>query len=705
VAERIKSGGRAAAVNGAAPEDPPASSTRPNGDRKSAGNRVLLRKEKLDRLRASYAARAGELKREAHPLDPLSPDEIEATVELVRSDARFGYGMRFITIMLVEPTMTELGKKGRKPERIVEIVMIDGSERSSLRVTANLTRSKIKSWEPLEGIQPAIVTDEFPEVEIETKLDGRVQNALRRRGLDLQQRNLVNIDPWSAGNFGEPEEHERRIARGLFYVRDHDDDNAYAHPIDGLSVVFDLHDSEVIKVEDEEVRPIPRESGNFAAAFQTRLRDDIKPLEVVQPDGPSFQVDGWRVHWQKWSLRVGFNQREGLTLHQIEYDDGGNVRPVLFRASVAEMTVPYGDVAFTERRKNAFDAGEYGLGLQANSLERGCDCLGEIYYFDACCVDTYGELVPKNNAICLHEEDAGILWKHWDLRTDKTEVRRSRRLVISFIATIGNYEYGFYWYLYQDGAIEFEAKATGVVQTGALHDGEVSKYGATLGPNLYGPHHQHFFCVRLDPMVDGPKNRFTEVNTVADPMGPDNPYGNAFYPVRTTFETELEAQRRINLESARTWLIESSQTENALGGRPAYKLAPGDNCLPFAQPGSSIAGRAAYMWNHVWVTPFDKDERYPAGEFPNQHPGGDGLPRWTKADRSIMDRELVVWYVLGHHHIVRPEDWPVMPVSRLGFALKPVGFFTRNPALDVPPSTPHGCHTCETPVTARHDGK
>ena len=111
------------------------------------------------------------------------------------------------------------------------------------------------------------------------------------------------------------------------------------------------------------------------------------------------------------------------------------------------------------------------------------------------------------------------------------------------------------------------------------------------------------------------------------------------------------------------------------------------------------------MWNHVWVTPFDKDERYPAGEFPNQHPGGDGLPRWTKADRSIMDRELVVWYVLGHHHIVRPEDWPVMPVSRLGFALKPVGFFTRNPALDVPPSTPHGCHTCDTPVTTSLDGE
>lgn len=106
------------------------------------------------------------------------------------------------------------------------------------------------------------------------------------------------------------------------------------------------------------------------------------------------------------------------------------------------------------------------------------------------------------------------------------------------------------------------------------------------------------------------------------------------------------------------------------------------------------------MWNHLWVTPYDPSERYPAGEFPNQHVGGDGLPARTAADRDIKDRDIVVWYVMGHHHIIRPEDWPVMPVARLGFALKPVGFFTRNPALDVPPSERAHCHTCGGPVAA-----
>jgi primary-amine oxidase len=655
-------------------------------------DRTMRRGEKLERLLASFEARREELEREAHPLDPLSPAETLAVVDRVRSDRRFTHGMRFSMVMLMEPTRDQLyGPRRRRIDRRVQVVLVDLPRRTSWEVIVSVARDNVVRWSELPGVQPPIVTDEFAELEVDTKLDGRVQEALRRRGLDLQERNQVNVDPWSAGNFGEPEENGSRIARGIFNMRQTADDNAYAHPIDGLSIVYDLYDQEVIGIEDVEVLPVPSEQSNYHSRFLSEPRDGLKPLEIVQPEGPSFRVDGYRVQWQKWSFRVGFNQREGLTLHQVEYDDDGTVRPVLFRASIAEMTVPYGDVAYIQRRKNAFDAGEYGIGLQANSLERGCDCLGEIRYFDATCVNTYGELEPKNNAVCLHEEDAGILWKHWDLRTDKTEVRRSRRLVISFISTIGNYEYAFYWYLYQDGSIELESKATGVVQTGALRDGETTPYGTMLAPNLYAPHHQHFFCVRLDPMVDGRENQVTEVDTVAVEDPEENPYGNAFKPVRTTFATEQEAIRRVDLERARTWLIESSRTTNALGGKPAYKLVPGENCLPFAREGSSIHRRAGYMWHHLWVTPDAPDERYPGGMYPNQHPGGDGLPRWTQADRPIADRDIVVWYVMGHHHIVRPEDWPVMPVARLGFALRPVGFFTTNPSLDVPAPGGHCC--------------
>jgi primary-amine oxidase len=655
-----------------------------------------MRDQKRQTLLDSYAARAKELERHAHPLDPLSPAELERAVELVRAHKSFRYGMRFAAVMLVEPTKQQLARSAKRRPRRVDVQLVDSDQRCGFATQVELNKGTVKPFSRIDGLQPAIFTEEFIEVELESKMDGRVQEALRRRGLDIQQRTQVNVDPWSPGHFGGADESERRVARGLFYLRAENDDNAYAHPIDGMATLVDLNDKEVIAVEDEEVLPVPRQSYNYAARFRDKWREDLKPLEISQPEGPSFTVEGWKVSWQKWSFRVGFNQREGLTLHQVAYDDEGEERPILYRASVAEMTVPYGDVSFTQRRKNAFDAGEYGLGAQANSLERGCDCLGEIYYFDSACVNGYGDLEPKNNVVCLHEEDAGILWKHWDLRTDRTEVRRSRRLVLSFITTIGNYEYGFYWYFYQDGSIEFETKATGIVQTGALRDGETSKYGATLGDNLYAPHHQHFFCIRIDPTIDGFANQVSEVETVADPTGESNPYGNAFYPRKHTFASESEAQRLIDPLAARGWLIESSEKVNSLGGRPAYKLVAGENCLPFAQPDASIAKRAGYMWKHLWVTRFDPDERYPAGEFPNQHPGEDGLPKWTEADRPIEGEDIVVWYVMGHHHIVRPEDWPVMPVARLGFALKPNGFFTSNPALDVPPPESH----CESDCCA-----
>ena len=660
------------------------------GDTRRSPERAETRALKLRNLRAWYEARAENLAEHASPFDPLSPTELEGAVAIVRRHPDFAYHMRFASVMLVEPRKRDI-VAGEDIARQAEVVILDGRRRMAQRIIVDLGDGAVVSWADLPGEQPAITIDEFVDIEIETKAHPLVQEALRKRGLDLQQRALVMVDPWSPGNFGIPEEEGRRVGRGTFYMRSQNDDNQYAHPIDGMLALIDLDTLELIGVEDERVLPVPMDDANYGEKFLETWREDIKPLEIVQPEGPSFQVDGWNVTWQKWSFRVGFNQREGLVLHDIRYNDDGVSRPIMYRASLAEMTVPYGDTSLTQRRKNAFDAGEYGLGACADSLELGCDCLGEIYYFNSAVVNAQGELEPRNNVICLHEEDAGILWKHYDQRTDKSEVRRSRRLVISLIATIGNYEYGFFWYFYQDGTFELEVKATGIVQTGALEDGETNRHGIPIGKNLYAPHHQHFFSVRLDPMVDGIENRVTEVNTHADPTGETNPYGNAFYPVKTTFKTELEAIRDLNLATSRTWLIESSTTKNALGGIPAYKLVPGENCFPYAQPGSSIAERAAYMYHHLWVTPWREDENYPAGAYPNQNPGGDGLPLWTAADRSILDDDIVVWYTLGHHHIVRPEDWPVMPVARMGFALKPAGFFVRNPSLDVPPSAPGHC--------------
>ena len=363
------------------------------------------------------------------------------------------------------------------------------------------------------------------------------------------------------------------------------------------------------------------------------------------------------------------------------------------------MIVPYGDPALIHARKNVFDIGELNFGALANSLTLGCDCLGEIYYFDAALVDAHGNPYTLKNAICMHEEDFGVLWRHYNWRTEKTEVRRSRRLVISSFSTIGNYDYGFFWYFYQDGNIECEVKLTGILSTGAVTPGETPTHGQLLNADgLYGPIHQHVFNFRLDLDIDGVDNSIFEEHAEADEVGPGNPVGSAFHNVKTYLKTELEAQQLIDPLRGRTWKVVNPSTTNAVGEPTGYRLVPHGNVGSFAPATSSIGKRAAFMTKHLWVTPYNDGELHAAGDYPNQHPGGDGLPAWTAADRSIEDTDIVVWYSLGTHHQPRPEDWPVMPVAYTRFMLMPSGFFDQNPALDVPAAGTEACERALLPL-------
>jgi len=442
----------------------------------------------------------------------------------------------------------------------------------------------------------------------------------------------------------------------------------------------------VLRVDDYGAAEVPRLDRNYAARYRSVFRDDVKPLEIVQPAGPSFTVEGNEVRWQKWRFRVGFNAREGLVLHAIGYEDEGRLRSVLHRAALSEMVVPYGHPGGGHFRKNAFDVGEYGIGVLANSLTLGCDCLGAIRYFDAWLSDSKGDPYCIESAVCLHEEDFGILWKHTDLFTGEVDVRRARRLVVSSISTVGNYEYGSFWYFHQDGSIHFEMKATGIMNTAGLRHGEAPDYGTIVSPGVYAHYHQHVFNMRLDMAVDGERNRVVEVDTVALPMGAGNPYGNAFTTRQTVLETEQGAQRNVDFNAARFWKIESAEARNRLGQPTAYKLLPLSPVPTFSHPQSMVSRRAAFMTRQLWVTAYHPDEIYAAGRYPNQSSGGDGLPAWTEADRPLVDTDVVIWHSFGLHHIPRPEDFPVQPVITAGFALHPAGFFTENPALDVPPS-------------------
>ena len=630
----------------------------------------------------------------SHPLDPLTAEEIVQGSTILKAQRQLGPRVRFETIVLKEPDKKDvLGfRPGDAINREASVVILDNEDGATYEAVVSLNEGQVTSWERIQGVQPRIMFDEFSECEAAVKADPGFQAALLKRG--ITNPDLVMVDPWSAGHYGFPEEEGKRLALARCFLRSSPTDNGYARPIEGLGVLVDLNRMEVMRIDDYGLVPLAPNPGNYASEFVGHFREDLKPLDITQPEGPSFTVDGNGVKWQKWHLRVGFTPREGLIIHTVGYEDQGRIRPILYRAALSDMVVPYGDPSKDHYRKNAFDAGEYGIGSLTNSLTLGCDCLGEIYYFDATLNDARGQAFSIPNAVCMHEEDYGILWKHTDWRTGQAEVRRSRRLVISSIATVGNYEYGFFWYFYQDGTIQLEIKLTGIINTAGIPEGETPRYGTLVAPQLNAHVHQHFFNFRLDMSVDGEANSVYEVNTVAEPLGPDNPHGNAFYVESTPLKTELEAQRIIDPLKGRYWKVSNPSVVNALGGSVGYKLMPGENILPFADPTASIMHRAGFMTKHLWVTPYAPDEMSATGPYPNQHPGGDGLPNYTSGDRNVENTDVVLWYTLGYHHVPRPEDWPIAPVAYCGFSLKPVGFFDTNPVLDVPPSAHHNgaCH-------------
>jgi primary-amine oxidase len=624
-----------------------------------------------------------------HPLDSLTADEIRAAVAAVRATGRLTDAAFFSIVTLDEPTREALAayRPGDPVERRTRVVVVPGPEASVIEVVVALPGGEVVEWTEQENVRPALLFDDSYRAVLALKADPDWQAAMVRRGItDFDK---VQIDPWPTGNFGNPLEDGKRVARCLSYYREKPSDNGYARPIEEVLALVDAARGVVLEVLDTGVVPLPEDPGNYRPEDVQPQRTGLLPLDIVQEQGASFTLESNLLSWQHWSMRVSMDPLQGLVLHTIGYEDGGRVRPILHRASICEMVVPYGDPGPLHGWKNAFDVGEWGLGRMVNTLGLGCDCLGEITYLDATFASEHGNPYVMENAVCIHEEDYGILWKHNDMNTGHVEVRRSRRLVVSFIATVGNYEYGFYWYFYLDGTIQLEVKLTGILSTQALAPGEEPTNGSVIAPGLGAPFHQHLFCARLDLDIDGPVNEAYEVAYEALPVGDDNPWGNGFRQQVTRLESELQAQRDVDPASSRHWRFANPGAINRLGRPVAYRLVPGSTPTLLARPDSSIGRRAGFARHNLWVTPYATDERRAAGDYPNQHAGGDGLLRWTAADRPLTGTPLVAWHTFGVTHAPRPEDWPVMPVEYCGFHLAPVGFFDRNPALDVPPPAGH----------------
>lgn len=623
----------------------------------------------------------------AHVLDPLSSAEIASFVAVVRASDRIGDRPRFWGVALDEEKARGARPGGPRP---VRLVVMNPDARAAWEVrgwTAGPESPAVAEvWSDVDHRRPGVSSDEARLIAQAARNSPLLKEALAKRG--ITDTSLVWVDPESITGFVPEDLADRRLSWGTVWYREFPEDNGYARPVAGLVPILDLDALEVVRIEDHGVIPMASETGVYTSGTWGPDRE-VAPLDVVQSEGPGFRIDGHLVTWQNWSFRVGFTHREGLVLHELTYRDGDLERPVLRRAAVNEMYVPYLDSDPTAYRKNFFDWGEYGAGPLTASLELGCDCLGEIRYLDVDYLDGHGVPQTVANGICLHEEDDSILWKHVNTRTGSAEVRRSRRLVVSSFATVANYDYGFYWSLYQDGSIELEVKLTGLMSVSGIADGERPRYGRLVAPNVQAPTHQHYFAVRLDTAVDGPLNRLVEVHAEPEPDEALNPYGNACVAVETPITSELLGARRADPARALHWRVESASGVNRYGESTAYRLAIANTAQLHARPGSVVERKAPFVGSHLWASAFDPEQRFIAGEYPNQGElGDDGVHVWQRADRRLENERLVLWPVLGVHHFPRPEQWPVMPVDTIGLRLEPDGFFDRNPALDVPPSAP-----------------
>ena len=620
-----------------------------------------------------------------HPLDQIISEEINKAVDLCKSHQDFCEETVFLSISLVEPDK-ELLRKGSDVElsRKLKIRGIDSNSDGGFESILDITNNQIISLDRVSN--DAQVTYSMAEVFMAqelTKANKDYQEALEKRGItDLE---LIQIDPWPAGGIvHESIEPGHRAMKTISFLKENQTDNAYAKPINGIISHVDLTLKKVTCVEDHGVVELPKAHGRYDADSQSELRDEPKKIDITQPEGPGYIIEGNLISWEGWELRASVNPDEGPVLHQVSL----NGRSILHRAALSDMVVPYGTADPMHSWKAVHDGTEYGFGSLVNSLTLGCDCLGEIHYLDANMLMFDGSVNTIENAICIHEEDYGIQWKHTDTnKMGANEVRRSRRLVISSIATIGNYDYGLFWYLYLDGTVQCEVKLTGIVGISS-YDESIHRddQDFRISDELVSPIHQHLFCIRLDWDLDNGDNQLFETNIETLPVSKENPNGMQLSAVSTHLKKESEAKRDISPASSRVWKIVNPNKKNSLGLPVAYKLLPGNTPTLLAHHDSPPGKRASFSKHNLWATPFKEEEMAAGGQNSVMHSGQGGLDDITSSDRDISECDLVTWHTFGLTHTPRPEDWPVMPVEYCGFHLIPVGFFDRNPTINLPPS-------------------
>ena len=440
---------------------------------------------------------------------------------------------------------------------------------------------------------------------------------MKKRGIDDVE--PVMVDAWSAGHYGNepPEDRGKRLVRALCWVRSEPRDNGYARPIENIVAVVDLNRKQLVRVEDYGVVPLPPQAGNWAREYIKEHRARAQAARRVQPKGPSFTVDGHEVQLAEVVIPRRLQPARGAGAAHGRLRRPPGALPRLDRRDDGPLRRSQGVVVPQERLR----PGRVRRGHDGQLAGAGLRLPGHDPYFDGHMADSRGRVVTIKNAICLHEEDFGMLWKHTDWRTNQSEVRRSRRLAVSMVATVGNYDYGFYWYFYQDGTIQMEVKLTGIVNTTALQARRAAplRHGGRAGidrPVSSALFQRPARLRRRRREQHGPRGqharrtgRSARIRSRAPSSGRNDAAAQG-----------VAGQRNTNPPSSRFWRIVNPGRKNGMGQPVAYRLCPGENTLPFAQPGASLLKRAAFLTRNLWVTPFDPQGAVPGRRVSQPEP-------------------------------------------------------------------------------------
>jgi primary-amine oxidase len=630
-----------------------------------------------------------------HPLDPLNFQEYWAVLEVLRDAGHMNAETRFSIVSLKEPAKDVVWgwSKGREFPREAFAVVRQGAD--AYEAVVDLKQRRLISWTRLRDVQPNWLEEEFKAMEKEVKAHPDFIAAMKKRG--ITDFTFLRCSGPPPGYFDTDEQRGRRIAHiqcsDARHVR-----NMWPRQIQGLTAVVDLNAKQVLRVVDEGVVPLTKAVADYDPASIGPAREVPSPMRVDQPLGPGFQLAGNVVEWQKWRFHVRSDRRVGTIVSTVTYSDGDRRRPVLYEGHLSEIFVPYMDPAFDWYRRNFLDAGEFNAGGLSKPLLRGLDCPDGAVYFDGLISDDYGRPRPVRDVLCLFEREAGdVAWRHF---SDEPESRRKRDLVVRSAAVLGNYDYVFDWSFQQDGSIRVAVGATGIAEVkstlatkadtqpttngGSAPVEAADAYGRFVDQNLIAVNHDHYFNFRLDLDVDGQVNNFVSDRLVTKTLPPGHPRRSIWVREPMMAQTESQAMLHMDMDKPALWRVLSTTRANQVGYPTSYQLAPGMTAATLLTPDDYPRRRAGFIDHQLWITPYRSEERYAAGDYPTLSTGGHGLPAWTKANRRIERTDLVLWYTIGMHHMVRAEDWPVMPVLWHSFELRPFDFFDRNPALDLP---------------------